>query len=410
MSPQDSPRFRDTISRIVGMSDCAAAGELAAMPEDEALAVLRGISPPQARHILSELPAARCQCLLASASPENRRQWAGNDSYPEGSVGRLMEAPVGVFSPHETVAETIEALRGLVRLAFITYGFVTDPDGRLTGVITMRDLLFSEPSARLADIMLKDPFFLRADQEIVDAMRAVLNRHYPAYPVCDASGKLLGLLRGQEMFEAQAIELSAQAGSMVGVEKEERVSTPWKRSLLFRHPWLQLNLLTAFIAAFVVGVFEGTIEKIVVLAVFLPVLAGQSGNTGCQALAVTLRGMTLGEIRAGREKFLVFKEALLGLANGALVGITAGLGMFVYAALQGNPDALALSVVVFISMIAACVISGSMGALTPLILRKLGADPATASSIFLTTFTDVASMGAFLGLATILLSMGIISG
>lgn len=241
-------------------------------------------------------------------------------------------------------------------------------------------------------------------------MRAVLNRHYPAYPVCDASGKLLGLLRGQEMFEAQAIELSAQAGSMVGVEKEERVSTPWKRSLLFRHPWLQLNLLTAFIAAFVVGVFEGTIEKIVVLAVFLPVLAGQSGNTGCQALAVTLRGMTLGEIRAGREKFLVFKEALLGLANGALVGITAGLGMFVYAALQGNPDALALSVVVFISMMAACVISGSMGALTPLILRKLGADPATASSIFLTTFTDVASMGAFLGLATLLLSMGIISG
>jgi magnesium transporter len=205
------------------------------------------------------------------------------------------------------------------------------------------------------------------------------------------------------MFEAQTIELSAQAGSMVGVEKEERTSTPWAKSLKFRHPWLQLNLLTAFVAAFVVGIFENTIEQIVVLAVFLPVLAGQSGNTGCQALAVTLRGMTLGEIKSGKEKFLIIKESFLGLVNGALVGITAGLGMFVYATMQKNPDALMLGFVVFLAMIGACIISGACGALIPLLLKKLGADPATASSIFLTTFTDVASMGAFLGLATILI-------
>jgi len=409
MNLEDPVELRNAVSRIIGMEDAAAAAEVASMTDPDALVILRSIPPPQARHILAALPANRRQALVAASSPENRRQWASNEAYPEGSVGRLMEAPVGVFSPDDSVAQTIETLRGLVKLAFITYGFVTDAGGRLVGVVTMRDLLFSEKSARLGEIMLKDPFYLRADQELVDAMRAVLNRHYPAYPVCDANGKLLGLLRGQEMFEAQAIELSAQAGSMVGVEKEERVSTPWRRSLLFRHPWLQLNLLTAFIAAFVVGIFEGTIEKIVVLAVFLPVLAGQSGNTGCQALAVTLRGMTLGEIKSGREMWLVFKEAMLGLANGALVGVTAGLGMFVYASMQGNPDALALAAIVFLAMMIACVISGSMGALTPLILRKLGADPATASSIFLTTFTDVASMGAFLGLATILLATGIIS-
>jgi len=208
-------------------------------------------------------------------------------------------------------------------------------------------------------------------------------------------------VRGTVLFEAQAFELSAQPGAMVGVEKEERLSTHWARSLKFRHPWLQLNLLTAFVAAAVVGIFEGTLEKVVLLAVFLPVLAGQSGNTGCQALAVTLRGMTLGELTPDKAKALVAKEALLGFCNGALVGISAGLGMLVYALLQKHPAAWQLAFITWLAMIGSCVISGISGALVPLTLKKLGADPATASSIFLTTATDVVSMGTFLGLATL---------
>jgi magnesium transporter len=204
------------------------------------------------------------------------------------------------------------------------------------------------------------------------------------------------------MFEEQAYEISAQAGEMVGVDKEERLTTPWQRSLKFRHPWLQLNLLTAFGAAAVVGTFQDTIDRIVILAVFLPVLAGQSGNTGCQALAVALRGMTLGELRAGKERALVIKEAFLGLLNGALVGVSAGVAMFFVARAQDNPNAIVLGAIVFAAMICSCVVSGLSGALIPLTLRKLGADPATASSIFLTTATDVASMGIFLSLATVL--------
>ena len=234
-----------------------------------------------------------------------------------------------------------------------------------------------------------------------DAMRLVLNRHYPVYPVTD-DGQLVGLVRGGVLFQEQAIEISAQPGAMVGVEKEERLSTPWPTSLKYRHPWLQLNLLTAFVAAGVVGFFQKTIDELVILALFLPVLAGQSGNTGCQALAVALRGMTLGELRPGRERALVMKEGLLGLLNGALVGVTAGIGMYVVASAQGNPKALVLAFVVMLAMIGSCVVSGLSGALIPLTLKKLGADPATASSIFLTTATDVASMGLFLGLATLL--------
>jgi magnesium transporter len=235
----------------------------------------------------------------------------------------------------------------------------------------------------------------------MDAMKQVLNRHFPIYPVADVDGKLIGLVRGQAMFEEQAFEISAQAGSMVGVQKEERLATPLGTAFKFRHPWLQINLLTAFIAAAVVGYFQETVDKIVILALFLPVLAGQSGNTGCQALAVTLRGMTLGELKSGKEKAMVFKEAMLGLGNGFLVGLVAGAGMWVVANRQGNPNALGLAVIVVAAMSGACVVSGISGAMIPLALRRLGFDPATASSIFLTTATDVVSMGMLLGLATL---------
>ena len=136
------------------------------------------------------------------------------------------------------------------------------------------------------------------------------------------------------------------------------------------------------------------------LAVFLPVLAGQSGNTGCQALAVTLRGMTLGELKTRKGATVVAKESLLGMANGILVGITAALGMLAFAFWQGNPNAWILALIVFLAMVGSCVMSGAAGALVPMVLKRLGADPATASSIFLTTATDVVSMGLFLGLAT----------
>ena len=175
--------------------------------------------------------------------------------------------------------------------------------------------------------MLKGPFYLTPNMSLTDAMRAVLVRHYPVYPVCEKSGLLIGLVRGQMLFEAQAVELSAQPGEMVGVETEERLTTPWSRSLKFRHPWLQVNLFCGLLAAVVVGLFEHTIDRIIALAVFLPVLIGQAANTGVQALAVCLRGITLGDLRAGKERLLLVKEALLGAFNGALTGLTGGVAM-----------------------------------------------------------------------------------
>ena len=319
------------------------------------------------------------------------------------TVADLMSPPIGVFTGDMSVTETVEELRDLTRAALITYCYVTNEAGRLEGVVVMRDLLLAEPESKLADLMIRDPFALTASMPLEDALKAALSRHYPVYPVCDGDGVLAGLIRGDELFAEQAIEISAQAGKMVGVEKEERLATPLATSLKLRHPWLQINLLTAFVAAGVVGAFESTLSQLVILAVFLPVMAGQTGNTGCQALAVTLRGMTLGELKPDFVGKLIAKEGALGLANGILVGITAGIGMAFYASQQGEAQPVVMGLVVAFAMAVSCTVAGVAGALIPLTLKRFGADPATASSIFLTTASDVASMGVFLSLATLVL-------
>jgi magnesium transporter len=402
-SPNDAAApLSPLVEEVSHLAPEEAAERIEDVPDAQVADLFRTLGPALTAELLQVLDEDKRRAILAAAPVEEGRQWARNLTYPDDSVGRLMELPQPVFPPRLTVKESTARIRELVKTTFVTYAFVVDDGGRLVGVVTMRDLLLADEASTLEAIMLRNPFALKPELPLVEAARQVVARHFPVYPVCDGDGRLVGTVRGRTLFEVQALEISAQAGAMVGVEKEERLATPWSRSLRFRHPWLQLNLFTAFLAAAVVGVFQGTIDRLVVLAVFLPVLAGQSGNTGCQALAVTLRGLTLGELRPGAGRRLVAKEALLGLLNGALVGVTAGIGMFLVARAQGEAEALTLALVVFAAMCASCVVSGLAGALIPLTLRSLGADPATASSIFLTTATDVASMGLFLSLATLL--------
>jgi len=392
----------DLSDDIKSRSAPRAGAKLALLPGPEVAAELMRLSPAFAQDVLAALPNYARERAIAAAPADVARQWQRNALYDRDTVGRMMEPVVAAFPPERTVGETIEELRELVTRALITYVYVVDPEGRLLGIVTMRDLLFSDRARRLEQVMLRGAFVLHAAMPMKDAMRLVLDRHYPVYPVVDAEQRLIGLARGQTMFEAQAIEITLQAGSMVGVEKEERLATPWLHSLTLRHPWLQLNLLTAFLAAAVVGLFQDTIDRLVILALFLPVLAGQSGNTGCQALAVTLRGMTLGELKPGTERPLMAKETWLGCLNGIGVGIAAAVGMYITATGQNEDQPAMLAFVVFLAMIASCMASGISGALIPLTLKRFGLDPATASSIFLTTATDVVSMGMLLGLATIL--------
>jgi magnesium transporter len=393
-------QLNDLVRKVTHSGPRDARDLLEPLPDADIVEVLRRVNPSGAENVLWRFPESRRRSITAAAPSIVSKQWEANRQYPDGSIGRLMDPPVGCLPPDITARAAVEQLREMVKHALITYGFVCAADGRLVGILVMRDLLLADPDDRLDRIMLANPFSLRPETKSLDAMRAVIDRHYPVYPVCDDAGKFVGIVRGQTLFQQEAIEISAQAGAMVGVEKEERVTTPWTRSLRYRHPWLLLNLVTAFIAAGVVSMFSDTIARIGVLAAFLPVLNGQTANTGCQSLAVTLRGMILGELKPGKHWPVVVKEALLGIANGMLVGIFAGVGMIAFAHFQGAAHPYELALVVFIAMSTSCLAAGVSGALVPVALRKFGFDPVTASSIFLTTATDVASTYALLGLAS----------
>lgn len=386
------------------------AKRIGALDTDSALKRLQGLPPAEIARLLGSLPPARANVLLAAMPPGERTavmaaapagtDWADSQRYPEGSVGRLLEDPPAVFPSGTKVSAAIDALREVVKQRLVTYLWVVDGQQKLLGVVAFRDLLYGERERALDEVMIRNPFCLRPDMQMVDAMREVVTRHYPVYPVCEADGHLVGQVRGQVLFEQQAFEISAQAGSMVGVEKEERLATPLWRAFRFRNPWLLVNLLTVFVAAAVVGYFEDTINRVVVLAVFLPVLGGQSGNLGAQSLAVMLRGMTLGELKGLGIAKIITKEGVLGLVNGVVTGALAGAAMYWVVARDGGGDALALGLITLAAMAFSCMIAGLAGSTIPLALKRLGADPATASSIFLTTLTDVVAMGAFLGLVT----------
>jgi magnesium transporter len=389
-------------SQLKALSSDEAAAVIERMPPAQAVDALLAINPAMAQSILADMDRGSRRLLAATAPAPVAEQWKRNTRYARGTIGHLMEPALSTASPSMNVDEAVEALRPLVQHAFVTYVYVVDASERLVGLVTMRDLLFGERVALMDEIMLREPFALRPEMSISEAMRATVNRHYPQYPVCDEAGRLVGVVRGAALFELEAFEITAQPGAMVGVEKEERVATPLAQSFRFRNPWLLVNLVTAFAAGGVVALFQGTVDRLVILATFLPVLAGQSGNTGCQALAVTVRGLTLGDVKPGHGVQLVVKEMLLGLANGAVTGLLCGLAMYLLALSQQAPHAALLGMVVCFAMVGSCAVSGISGALVPLLLKRLGADPATASSIVVTTATDVASMGLLLGLATLL--------
>jgi magnesium transporter len=370
------------------------AAELLAQESPETIeSVLRALPQDLALRIAFELPEA--------LRPKGETA-AANIPVP-GKVSELTEPARGVIPSGTTVQQAIEMLRGAEAVSDITYLYVVDGAQKLIGLVVMRDLLLAELAQAVDEIMIRRPFALSPEADIGDAIKAAVRRHYPVYPVVDAEGKFSGIVRGWRLAERQAIEISAQAGRMVGVT-EEQVDTPLWEAFRKRHVWLQVNLFTAFLAGWVVSMFEGTITQIVVLAAFLPILAGQSGNTGCQALAISLRGITLGNFDQIPRAKLLMKEGLLGILNGLGTGLVAALAMWLYAgsAEGSSANPLTLGLVILLAMTGACLSSGLSGVLIPVTLRRFGFDPATESSIFLTTVTDIVGMGLMLLLATTL--------
>ncbi|WP_372719693.1 magnesium transporter [Immundisolibacter sp.] len=378
------------------------ARKIQAQTLSEAAQALAGRTPQEVEYVLARLPEAQGLAIASYLADGAGPHTADSDTAMAGVEEFVEEllSPIPAALPADcTAAEAIAFMVKAKDVSDITYIYVTAAQ-RLVGVVAMRDLILAGPSQTLSQIMTAEPYAFTGDTPIREAIAEAMHRHYRMYPVVDENQQMVGVVRAWKLYERIASEISAQAGAQYGVSREEQIGTSVLAAFRMRHPWLQVNLLTAFAAAFVVGMFENTITQMVALAAFLPVLAGQSGNTGCQAMAITLRGMTLGQLADYSVRDLLRKEILLGALNGLLVGVVAGAAMFGYATMSDSARPLMLGVVVLVAMIGACVGSGVLGVLVPLTLKRLGADPATASSIFLTTFTDIMGMGLMLFLAT----------
>jgi magnesium transporter len=378
-----------------------------ALTLDAARDVLLRLPSQLAGHVLAEAQPAVSAAVLAQLEAEQRGQLLGRLdaqvaremrellAYPEDSAGRMMDPRVTPLRSDATVAQALARLRALQRRGLREL-FVVDDEGRLVGRVEIQDLAVADESDALRALIRGVVAAVRDLDPREDVVAALQRNPLTTLPVVNHAGRFIGVIRPAELVAALEEESTIDIQTMVGASRDERaLSTPWF-AVRKRLPWLQINLLTAFLAAAVVGLFESTIAKFTALAVLLPVVAGQSGNAGAQALAVTMRGLALREIGLRHWPQVLGKEAAAGLANGLAVAATTALGVYVWSGSFG------LVVVISAAMVISMLAAGIAGALVPVLLHRFGQDPATASSIILTTVTDVVGFLSFLGIATLL--------
>lgn len=370
---------------ILKLPEDRAADILASMDSDSALAILTLIEPDQRSHYLD---------IIGGESAEDLSLML---SYPEDSAGGMMDPKVLLLRPANTVTEALDRVRQIKRRG-VRVLFVVNDEKQLEGLVDVQDLATSSPQTRLDEIMR--PFKATVnDMASRDEVIELMDQHrLTDLPVLDIEGRLVGAVRHQQHVAATEDEATAAIQTMVGVSRDERALSSVGFAVRKRLPWLHINLATAFLAATVVGLFESTIAANTALAVLLPVVAGQSGNTGAQALAVTMRGLALREIRMRHWFRVLFKEMFAGFWNGVAIAITTSLGVWLWS------QSVELAMVIAISMVLSMVIAGISGAAIPLILTWAKQDPAQSSSIVLTTVTDIAGFFSFLAIATVLLA------
>jgi magnesium transporter len=305
-----------------------------------------------------------------------------------------MDTRILTFYPESSVEEVLVRLRMLKDKKIFSVS-VVDRENKLVGRVPVQVLAISSPDEVLSNI-LERPISIHVMSPQEEVVELLKDGKIISLPVVDLDNRLLGVIRHDTLLKATEMDATEDVQAIFGAGREERALSKVSFAIKKRLPWLEINLATAFLAASVVGIFEETIARITVLAVFLPVVAGQSGNTGSQALAVTIRGLALREIRIGQWFRVAKKELIVGTVNGVAVALTTSLIVYIWVSSFG------LALVIGISMVFSMALAGLSGAVIPILLKAFGQDPAQSSSIVLTTVTDIVGFFSFLGLATIL--------
>lgn len=374
-----------------------AAEVLALMPSSGCRDLVSQMDPVRVVALLAWLDVAPRSALLAQLDPSLARELRLMAEYPPETAGRLMDPRAIGVRPGTTAQQALTRLRAgrSQRLADV---FFTDEDGFLTGTVSLQRLALAEPHT-LVETLVQPVVSAQAIDPQDEVVEQFTRARLTSLPVVDFEGRLIGVISYDTLALTAQEDVAADMLTMVGVNKQERALSPVAFAVRKRLPWLQINLVTAFLAAAVVGLFEGTIARFTALAVLLPVVAGQSGNTGAQALAVTMRGLAMREIRIGQWLSVVRKEASVALLNGIAVAVTTSAAVWLWSRSAG------LALVIGTSMVLSMVAAGIAGVLVPTGLTMIGQDPAQSSSIILTTVTDIVGFASFLGIATLLSGM-----
>jgi magnesium transporter len=395
----------DVVQLLNGQTPDLAAAVVEHLRPDVAAAVLGAVTestfhgmvplmqPTIVAPVLARLGDGLREARLALLDRGLAGELAALMSFGADSAGGLMDARVTTVRPNETVKQALSRFRA-DRRRHVSHVYPVSDDGQLLGAVALQDLALAEPRTTLRRLMRQSPA-VQATASLAEVVDIIERQKLPSLPVVDIDNRLVGVIRQDALITAAEADASADIQTMVGASREERALSTITFSVRKRLPWLQINLLTAFLAAFVVGLFESTIATYTALAVLLPVVAGQSGNTGAQALAVTMRGLALREIRLRHWIRVSYKEIAVAVVNGsAVAAVTAG-AVYLWSRSFG------LAMVIATAMVASMVMAGLAGAAIPMVLTALRQDPAQSSSIVLTTVTDVVGFLSFLGLATL---------
>ena len=382
---------------LVEVSDAVRQTLIADMDNTELLAAAEQLDTDEIADIASDLPDDVLNDLLESLNVQNRERLESALSYPDESVGALMDFDIITIRDDITLEVVLNYLRKINKLPDHTDKlFVVDNFGSILGVLPLERIVVNDSHVRVKDVMATDTVVFKPEDTAHEASNAFERYDLVTAPVVDGSRKLLGRLTVDAVMDYIRDETESEKLSMVGLREEDMFSTIWK-SVQNRWAWLAINLVTALIASRVIGVFEGSIEKVVALAALMPIIAGIGGNSGNQTTTMIVRALALSQVTFSNLRLLMFKEIGVALVNGILWGSV--LGVFAYL-LYGN---IQLGYVMTAAMILNLILSAIMGVMIPLVLNRLGKDPAVGSSVLITAMTDSGGFFIFLGLATVVL-------
>jgi magnesium transporter len=382
---------------LAEMPEEAHAGEtLAALDPGRAADIVEELDDDDAADILADMDLSRQEQILSEVA--DRSEVDRLLRYDEETAGGRMTTHM-VTVPDSATAETAleEIRRQSEEVEDLYQVFVVDGDRRLVGLLPFKELVISRPERRVRSFMTPADIFVTPDLDQEEVARLMARYNLPSVAVVDEQGRLLGQVTFDDVIDVVEAETTEDLLKFGGVSPDEELVAGWRPAVRSRLPWLSVNLGTAFLAGGVVYLFQHTIQHTLALAVWMPVIAGMGGNAGTQALAVTVRRLALGLIPVDVFTRVVGKEIVVGIINGLVMGLAVGT----VATLIGQGARLGL--VVFLAMTGNLMVAGFAGAFIPLVLERLGVDPAVASSIFVTTFTDVCGFLLLLGLAGLLL-------